>query len=64
MEIAWAIEGVWMTLPALYIMVGKTSYKDEAFSQIVNSVAKWPVSYRKMFQMNRTINLDGKKGRR
>ena len=58
-----AIEVVWMTLPALYIQVGKTNYKDEAFTQFVNSIAKWPVAYRKMFQMNRTINLDGKKGR-
>ena len=58
-----AIEVVWMTLPALYIQVGKTNYKDEAFTQFVNSIAKWPVAYRKMFQMNKTINLDGKKGR-
>ena len=35
-----AIEGIWMLLPALYIAVGKTNYKDEAFTQIVNSIAK------------------------
>ena len=58
-----AIEGVWMLLPALYVAVGKTNYKDEAFTQIVNSIAKWPLAFRKLYQQNRTVNLDGKQGR-
>ena len=58
-----AIEGVWMLCPALYCAVGKTNYKDEAFTHVVNSIAKWPIAYRKMYQQNRTINLDGSKGR-
>lgn len=48
-ENGMAIEGVWMTLPALYIQVGKTNYKDKAFTQVVNSIAKLPVAYRMMY---------------
>ena len=58
-----AIEGVWMLCPALCCAVGKTNYKDEAFTHVVNIIAKWPIAYRKMYQQNRTINLDRSKGR-
>ena len=58
-----AIEGIWILCPPLYCTVGKTNYKGEAFTHIVNGIAKWPIAYRKMYQQNRTINLDGGKGR-
>jgi hypothetical protein len=58
-----ALEGVWMLCPALFTAVEKTNYRDESFTQVVNSIAKWPLAYRKLYQQNRTINLDGKKGR-
>ena len=57
-----ALEGVWMLCPALFTAVGKTNYRDESFTQVVNSIAKWPLAYRKLYQQNRTINLNGKKG--
>ncbi len=57
-----ALEGVWMLCPALFTAVGETNYRDESFTQVVNSVAKWPLAYRKLYQQNRTINLDVKKG--
>ena len=57
-----ALEGVWMLCPALFTAVGKTNYRDESFTQVVNSITKWPLAYRKLYQQNRTINLDGKKG--
>jgi len=43
--------------------MGKINYRDEAFSQVVNSIAKWPLAYRLMYQQNRTVNLDGHQGR-
>ena len=52
-----------MLLPALFTAVEKTNYRDESFTQVVNSIAKWPLAYRKLYQQNRTINLDAKKGR-
>ena len=51
-----------MLCPALFTAVGKTNYRDESFTQVVNSIAKWPLAYRKLYQQNRTINWDGKKG--
>ena len=60
--IKWYKEGVWMLCPALFTAVGKTNYRDESFTQVVNSIAKWPLAYRKLYQQNRTINLNGKKG--
>lgn len=58
-----ALEGVWMLCPALFTSVAKTNYRDEAFTHVVNSIAKWPLAYRKLYQQNRTVNLDGKQGR-
>lgn len=58
-----AIEGVWMLLPALYAQVGKTNYRDESLSHLTKVIAKWPLAYRKMYQRNRTINLDGRQGK-
>lgn len=58
-----AIEGVWMLCPPIYAQVGKTNYRDESFTQLVNCLSKWPLAYRMMYQQNRTINLDGKEGR-
>lgn len=58
-----AIEGVWMILPALYSQMGKINYRDEAFSHTVNAIAKWPLAFRLMYQRNKTVNLDGKRGR-
>ena len=58
-----SVEGVWMLCPALFCQVGKTNYHDEAFTQIVNSIAKWPLVYRKLYQQNRTVNLSGNVGR-
>ena len=58
-----AIEGVWMLLPALYAQVGETNYRDESLSHLTNVIAKWPLAYRKMYQRNRTINLDGRQGK-
>ncbi len=52
-----------MLCPALYCAIGKTNYKNEAFTHVVNGIAKWPIAYRKMYQQNRMINLDGSKGR-
>ena len=58
-----AIEGVWMLLPALYAQVGKTNYRDESLTHLTNVLGKWPLAYRKMYQRNRTINLDGRQGK-
>lgn len=58
-----ALEGVWMLCPSLYCALGKINYRDESFTMIVNSIAKWPLAYRKMYQRNRTVSLDGKRGR-
>ncbi|KAJ7387577.1 hypothetical protein OS493_000911 [Desmophyllum pertusum] len=58
-----ATEGVWMHCPALYVQVGKTNYRDESLSHLTNVLAKWPLAYRKMYQRNRTVNLDGKQGK-
>ena len=58
-----SLEGVWMLCPALFCQVGKINYRDEAFTQIVNSIAKWPLAYRKLYQQNRTVNLSGNVGR-
>lgn len=58
-----SMEGVWMLLPQLYVQVGKTNYRDEAFTQCVNSIAHLPLAYRKMYQQNRSVNVDGKQGR-
>lgn len=52
-----------MLCPAIYAQVGKTNYRDESLTHLTNVLAKWPISYRKMYQRNRTINLDGKQGR-
>jgi len=57
-----AIEGVWMLCPPLYCQVGKTNYRDEAFVQIVNAIAKWPRAYKLMYRQNRTVNVSGKQG--
>ncbi|CAB3997120.1 Hypothetical predicted protein [Paramuricea clavata] len=59
----FSVEGVWMLCPALFCQVGKINYRDESFTQIVNSIAKWPLAYRKLYQQNRTINLSGNVGR-
>ena len=58
-----AIEGVWMLCPGLYAHMGKINYRDEAFTHTVNAIANWPLAYRLMYRQNRTVNLDGKKGR-
>jgi hypothetical protein len=58
-----AMEGVWMLCPAIYSQMGKTNYYDESFTQIVNAIANCPFAYRMMYRMNRTVNLEGKKGR-
>ena len=58
-----SIEGVWMLCPALFCQVGKINYCDEAFTQIVNSIAKWPLAYRRLYQQNRTVNVSGNVGR-
>ena len=58
-----AMEGVWMLCPAIYSQMGRTNYRDESFTQIVNAIANWPFAYRMMYCMNRTVNLDGKQGR-
>ncbi len=58
-----ALEGVWMVCPALYSQMGKTNYRDEAFTHTVNAIVKWPLAYRLLYQRNRTVNLDGKQGR-
>lgn len=58
-----AIEGVWMKCPPLYAALGKTNYRDESLTMVVNSIAKWPLAYRKMYQQNRTVNLSGKRGK-
>jgi hypothetical protein len=52
-----------MLCPALFCQVGKINYRDEAFAQIVNSIAKWPLAYRKLYQQNGTVNLSGNVGR-
>ena len=57
-----SIEAVWMLCPPLFCQVGKTNYRDEAFTHSVNSVAKWPLAYRKLYNQNRTVNLHGKIG--
>ena len=53
---------VWMLLAALFTVVGKTNYRDESSTQVVDSIAKWPLAYGKL-QRSHTINLDTKKGR-
>jgi hypothetical protein len=58
-----AIEGVWMLLPAIYAQIGKTNYRDESLTHLTNVLAKWPLAYRRMYQRNRTINLDGRQGK-
>ena len=58
-----SMEGVWMLCPPLYSQLGKTNYRDEAFTQCVNAVAHLPLAYRKMYQQNRSVNVDGKLGR-
>lgn len=58
-----AIEGVWMLCPGIYTQMGKTNYRDESFTQIVNTIAKWPLAYRMMYQQNRTVNLDNQQGK-
>ena len=58
-----ALEGVWMICPALYSQMRKINYRDEAFIHTVNAIAKWPLAFRRMYQRNRTVNLDGNKGR-
>ena len=58
-----AIEGVWMLCPQLYTPLRKVNYRDESFTMVVNTIAKWPLAYRKMYQQNRCVNVNGKKGR-
>ena len=58
-----SMEDVWMLLPQLYAQVGKTNYRDEAFTQYVYAVAHLPLAYRKMYQQNRSVNVDGRQGR-
>ena len=58
-----AIEGVWMLCPRLFCQVNKTNYRDEAFIHISNVLARWPTAYRKLYQQNRTVNVDGRVGR-
>lgn len=57
------MEGMWMLCPSLYGQIGKMNYRDEAFIQCVNAVAHLPLAYRKMYQQNRSVNVDGKQGR-
>ena len=52
-----------MLCPGLYSKMRKTNYRDEAFTHTVNAMAKWTLAYRLMYQRNRTVNLDGRKGR-
>ena len=52
-----------MLCPALFCQVGKINYRDKAFTQIVNSIAKWPLAYRRLYQQNRTVNVSGNVGR-
>ena len=58
-----AIEGVWMLCPRLFCQVNKTNYRDEAFIHTSNVLARWPTAYRKLYQQNRTVNVDGRVGR-
>ena len=58
-----AIEGVWMLCSALFCQMGKINYRDEAFTHVVNAIAKWPYAYRLMYQRNKTVNLDGRHGK-
>ena len=50
-------------MPCIVHQVGKTNYRDEAFNQIVNTIAKWPPAYQMMYRQNRTVNVSGKQGR-
>jgi hypothetical protein len=58
-----SMEAVWMLCPKIYAQVGKTNYRDESFTQNVNVLSKWPVAYRRMYQQNRTVNVNGRKGK-
>lgn len=58
-----AVEGVWMMCPQLYASLNKINYRDESFTMTVNCLAKWPLAYRKMYQQNRSVNINGNKGR-
>ena len=58
-----AIETVWMLIPDLYAQVGKINYRDESLIHLVNVTTKWPLAYRKMYQRNRTVNLEGVQGK-
>ena len=58
-----AIEACWMLCPEIYVQVGKTNYRDESLIHLVNVSAKWPMPYRKLYQRNRTVNVDGRQGK-
>ena len=41
----------------------KINYRDEAFTHVVNAIAKCPYAYRLMCRRNKTVNLDGMHGK-
>ena len=45
----------------LYAPPGKVNYRDKSFTMAVNAIAKWQLAYRKMYQQNRCVNVNGKK---
>ena len=45
-----------------YAQLGLRNYFTECFIHTINFIAKWPLAFCKMLQLNSSVNLSGKKG--
>ena len=55
-------EAVWMLMLPLFAQSQKRNYWTEAFVHLVNFVAAWPLSTRKLLQDNCSVSLKGRHG--
>ena len=55
-------EAVWMLMLPLFAQSQKRNYWTEAFVHLVNLVAAWPLSTRKLLQDNCSVSLKGRHG--
>ena len=53
-------EGVWMLMLPLFAQSQKRNYWTQAFVHLVNLVAAWPLSTRKLLQNNCSVSLKGR----
>ena len=57
-----ALEAVWMLCPAFFTAVEKNNYRGESFTQVVNSIVKWPLAHRKLYQKKTHNKFGWKEG--